>query len=76
MSESLIRAAAEHERVSNAREDAAWIAAFYTGLIDAGMESDYAFEITSQWLASYVELATVVIEDEGDETAECGVDDE
>lgn len=73
MSESLIRAAAEHERVSNAREDAAWVAAFYTGLTDAGMEADHAFEITSQWLASYVEMAVNV---EADDEIECGVDDE
>jgi hypothetical protein len=72
MSDDLARAAAEHNRVANAREDAAWIVAFWSGLTGAGMPEDHAFEITSQWLASYVELAAAEHEDV---EVECDVDE-
>lgn len=57
MSDDLIRAAAEHDRVSNAREDAAWVAAFYLGLIEAGIEAEHAWGLTAHWIEAFASMA-------------------
>lgn len=70
MDDGLERAAAAHDRVSNAREDAEWFAAFYTTLTESGVPEDWAGSLTGLWAKAYIGMA------EGDDEAtECGVDD-
>jgi hypothetical protein len=57
--------------VANAREDAAWIVAFWSGLTGAGMPEDHAFELTAQWVGLYAEMAAA----DDDVEVECSSDE-